>query len=236
MNIKMLKAALFGLLISVSSFANATIMNAFDDFSTTSNPSGNWSYGYTSSVGGAFTLLTSSLNLGGGLEGWGWDGGADPFIISNTSGSSATSGGTVYAANALAVHPSFQGEQAVVRFTATISSLISLDAFFFDVSDTSGGGAFPATVDLHVLHNNSALFTSFLNNAQMSSDYSTSSLFLTIGDTIDFVVGDGGNGYGFDHTQLNAVINVPAVPEPSTLAIFALGIMCLASRRFKKQS
>ncbi|MEY8199126.1 MAG: PEP-CTERM sorting domain-containing protein, partial [Colwellia sp.] len=37
------------------------------------------------------------------------------------------------------------------------------------------------------------------------------------------------------HTGL---INVPpsTVPEPSTLAIFALGMIGLASRRFKKQS
>ena len=30
--------------------------------------------------------------------------------------------------------------------------------------------------------------------------------------------------------------NVSKVPEPSTLAIFALGMIGLASRRFKKQS
>jgi hypothetical protein len=42
----------------------------------------------------------------------------------------------------------------------------------------------------------------------------------------------GGDGVVFD----NFSFNTAEVPEPSTLAIFALGIMGLASRRFKKQS
>jgi hypothetical protein len=40
--------------------------------------------------------------------------------------------------------------------------------------------------------------------------------------------------------DLGTDLNIPEanseVPEPSTLAIFALGIIGLASRRFKKQS
>lgn len=36
-------------------------------------------------------------------------------------------------------------------------------------------------------------------------------------------------------TNIFQVVSVASVPEPSTLAIFALGIMGLASRRFKKQ-
>jgi hypothetical protein len=43
---------------------------------------------------------------------------------------------------------------------------------------------------------------------------------------------------GLSQSQINHIANweVRDVPEPSTLAIFALGIMGLASRRFKKQS
>ena len=36
-------------------------------------------------------------------------------------------------------------------------------------------------------------------------------------------------------TNIFQVVSAASVPEPSTLAIFALGIMGLASRRFKKQ-
>jgi len=67
----------------------------------------------------------------------------------------------------------------------------------------------------------------------------------------DIVVDINGNGaynyegqgqgdwsaYIMDHnnTNVNYVFQSTSVPEPSTLAIFALGIMGLASRRFKKQ-
>jgi hypothetical protein len=49
------------------------------------------------------------------------------------------------------------------------------------------------------------------------------------------------SGEGWIVTLEESILSVDggaatAVPEPSTLAIFALGIMGLASRRFKKQS
>ena len=47
-------------------------------------------------------------------------------------------------------------------------------------------------------------------------------------------VGDWSNNYiGYVNYEINGVAS--QVPEPTTLAIFALGIMGLASRRFKKQ-
>mgnify|MGYP005988558707 CR=1 FL=1 len=49
-------------------------------------------------------------------------------------------------------------------------------------------------------------------------------------DTLRFVSSNG-NQVIFDNLQISRV----DVPEPSTLAIFALGMMGLASRRFKKQ-
>jgi hypothetical protein len=52
-------------------------------------------------------------------------------------------------------------------------------------------------------------------------------------------VGDGSYAIGEFQAFGNGYIDgpePPTVPEPSTLAIFALGIVGLASRRFKKQS
>ena len=48
-----------------------------------------------------------------------------------------------------------------------------------------------------------------------------------------YVVGGGG---GHNLQVNNATLAVTNVPEPSTLAIFALGMIGLASRKFKKQS
>ncbi|MBA6372821.1 PEP-CTERM sorting domain-containing protein [Colwellia sp. BRX8-4] len=47
--------------------------------------------------------------------------------------------------------------------------------------------------------------------------------------------GEGnGNNAGFDNLVING--DLTSVPEPTSLAIFALGVMGLAARRFKKQS
>jgi hypothetical protein len=53
-----------------------------------------------------------------------------------------------------------------------------------------------------------------------------------LGETLEIKLISGGVQNLFDDVSLNYT----AVPEPSTLAIFALGLMGLASRRFKKQS
>lgn len=60
----------------------------------------------------------------------------------------------------------------------------------------------------------------------------------TAADDIATVI--GGNRYGWvTYTDMslaidNSTLSITEVPEPSTLAIFALGILGLASRRFKK--
>jgi hypothetical protein len=45
-----------------------------------------------------------------------------------------------------------------------------------------------------------------------------------------------GNNFGTLYTELNDKWFGAAIPEPSTLSIFALGLMGLASRRFKKKA
>ena len=57
------------------------------------------------------------------------------------------------------------------------------------------------------------------------------STFDAVGDISAFVSDSGNVGENYNHVFKSA-----SVPEPSTLAIFALGIIGLASRRFKKQS
>lgn len=68
--------------------------------------------------------------------------------------------------------------------------------------------------------------------AATSLSYSTSNVFDT------FSINVGGNTNNPPNPPVPPVnpINPTAVPEPSTLAIFTLGLMGLASRRFKKKS
>lgn len=55
---------------------------------------------------------------------------------------------------------------------------------------------------------------------------------------LDLGIGRGNDDFSggiFSPRTWNGTLHYTEVPEPSTLAIFALGIMGLASRRFKKQ-
>jgi|TARA_R110002060_G_C2115569_1_gene98405 hypothetical protein len=72
----------------------------------------------------------------------------------------------------------------------------------------------------------------FLNN--QSADYSTSASLVSGGYRAGDVVG---LNFSTVWDRVIFTANAPVdVPEPSTLAIFALGMIGLASRRFKKQS
>ena len=80
-----------------------------------------------------------------------------------------------------------------------------------------------------------------INLASMGSSY-TNLLGDTLGNVDRLVFGGINNGvngnFVIDNLSLLGEISVPkptaSVPEPSTLAIFALGFMGLAARRFKK--
>lgn len=72
-----------------------------------------------------------------------------------------------------------------------------------------------------------------INLASMGSAY-TSLLGNTLGN-VDRLVFDGVNNGGNSNFVIDnlSLVGGISVPEPSTLAIFALGVMGLASRRFK---
>lgn len=65
-------------------------------------------------------------------------------------------------------------------------------------------------------------------------NYGTTSL-LTISESFTNFLSQNAK-IDFDSASANISVVSAEVPEPSTLAIFALGMMGLASRRFKKQS
>ena len=196
MNMKMLKAALAGLVLSVSSFANAGLI----------------SFTYDSTVGSGTTMpgVTEGESLNFNL------------VLDN--------GGTT-----------------VVSQTWDFSDFVSLDV------TTSGGYSFSS------FGAGSGSFTTDAGgNVVGMSDWRT----WQQASGFDSITGDISNAAWWLNGRNNVLrnmenrkgvydanvsaINMPSswsvndasnsVPEPSTLAIFALGMIGLASRRFKKQS
>ena len=189
MNIKMLKATVAALVLSVSCFANAgLIVDLYGDVDG----------GYSFFGGEGITDVSIS-----GSQFW-----TQSFVLD----------GTVQSASIEIGH-------AQLGYFMPADWGLYLDGTFvniltdMDVCDGAGSGTGGCawegsyTVDILNLSNLSTLQDGVANFE---------------------IRANSSDGWSLDYAKLS--IETASVPEPSTLAIFALGIMGLASRRFKKQN
>ncbi|MCJ8296407.1 MAG: PEP-CTERM sorting domain-containing protein [Colwellia sp.] len=200
MNIKMLKAAFAGLVLSVSGFANAGLIIDFSDSGSDTIITFSGTFDYT----GLNVASTENAYWGTGSQAIGSD--QDIIRVGSGAVTWGNNGGTTH----------FELFEAI--FSNQVLSNFSGDAFGF--WNMVGGGEG--------------------NYYRPTSYVSGDSLFST-GTFIGLnVAGLGVNNTGTWKTLSNqetisiTVNGATQVPEPTTLAIFALGIFGLASRRFKK--
>jgi len=198
--------------------ALATLYDAHTDFSVGSNPNGVWSYGYSNTLGGAFTAFDSSST--GTYDRWFT--GIDALGVYNTVSGIAI--GTVSVpANQLWMHPGPGGQYSILRFTAPTTTNYTISTGFFGC-DFVG----PTTTDVNVFFNNTIIFSDTVSTfATLPTTSFVFPLALSAGDTIDVAVGTSGNGYSFDSTGVN--FSMESVPEPVTLV--GLGALALVARR-----
>jgi hypothetical protein len=236
-----LVAALAVALCSSSARAETIVYNPQTAFSS-SNPSGVWTYGVLDTTNSnPATNLTPFSNYSAGNDStpgvnvWSNDpSGPFPGIFNNTNSSTSTVYTTIaIPGNTLVLHPPNNADQADLRFTAPTNMLIDI-AGKFSASDTSG-----TTSDVHVYVNGTAQFNSTVTGTagNGATSFSGGPLFLTAGQTVDFTVGDGGNGYNNDGTRL--VASITAVPEPSSIAlacIAGLGLLVIGGKRARRQA
>jgi hypothetical protein len=210
----------------------AQVYNAAGDFSISSNPNGAWSYGYSYGVGSTFILdTTNTASYGPGLALGGWMGNVDsspganyPYTLKNFTAHPVTNNiTTVYQSGQLGLQPGSSNEESIIRWTAPFSGTFTIATTFSSLDVIFG-----ASVDVHILHNGISIFNSVVNPNPAIFSGSQSIL---AGDTIDFVVGNGGNGINGDSTSLSATI----VPEPGTLALVAMSLASLLSFGLRKR-
>ena len=174
--------------ISIRDFVKTAnvIYSASHNFSTRLNPNSVWSYGFTTRVGGPFTLYaTSGTTFFSGEVGWF---GPIPGVPLRGSHWLWRPPGVV--PNVLDMGPG-PSSYTVVRWTAPSRGRWDVVGEFFGTGLTTG--------DVHVLRNGSAVFNSPLNG----SDAAPFSLTIDVvpGDTIDFAAGPGpGGNNDFDPT------------------------------------
>ena len=189
--------------------------DAAGDFSITGNPNGAWSYGWSPTLGGAFTKDVSTRSGHPHPELQSWDGPISsffPVISKNITNATVVVGTVTWQPGQMVNHPGPNGEYSVLRWTAPKAGEVEFSASF--------SGADSTTTDVHVLFNETTIADCDGNvNGFGAGPTFSQTLVVEIGDTIDFVVGFGNNGYSNDSTGVDALITYvdenPPTPDLS---------------------
>jgi hypothetical protein len=177
------------------------------------NPSGPWSYGFSASLGSAFSPYTTFVSAtnsptqfpaGAGLAVWVSSLLGNPAALFNpTAQTVVVSGSMTFTAGQFGLHPGPLGEYSIARWTAREAGLYRVEATFEGVHMSQGKPI--TTTDVHVQHDSVDLASGSLNIGNSGNIFpATLSVTLAAGDTVDFAVGNGGNGYTSDGTGLDA--------------------------------
>lgn len=170
----------------------ANTWSARDDFSTASNPNGPWCYGWVAGEAGAkFTPCRLPFN-DNGHDGWKLD--TDPGGIWINHGSQAIYG---VQPGEVSQHAGGNGEHSVLRWQAPKSCTVHVKGAF--------GAGDSGAVNVTVLHNTTVLFKAAETKKDEPFDLEVE---VKAGDTIDFDVGAGSEGFAYGNTPIDVVISV----------------------------
>jgi hypothetical protein len=202
---------------TVISHAQVTY-DAQADFSTTHNPAGVWTYGYSGSLG-AFTKFPTNNGDFSGEFIWSRndiDPTLFPLVAKNLSGQIIQESYNILQIDEFALHPgnSANDQYAIVRFTAPTNGIYTFNASFWGLH-TQGAGT---TSHAHVLVNRSPFFAAavigYSNQVSVASPFV---ITLRVGETIDFAVGNGGNNFVGDYTALAAKVTLVRETVPTDI-------------------
>lgn len=211
----LLVAALAAVSFPVTAAAAETF-DAARQFSLAANPNGAWSY-LTAADAVAAPAPLSNKNTGAlepraGAVSY-WNTGAGSWegyhgVFANLTGAPVTvSAGLVLEPGALVMHPSSRGAHAVLRFTAAVAGDYAIDAAFTAID------AQARRTNVLVRAAGAELHRKDLQGAGASTAY-RGSVRLAAGQTVELLVGNGGDGFADDAVRVSATI-VRQDPRPT---------------------
>ena len=197
--------------------SGSAAFSAVQDFGqdAQSNPSGPWRYGSVRSLdpaaaGGAFTPnpdFIATVFPGAAAWGVGSNTGSLPLIIQNTTSSTVTYNTVVQPNDLLNLQPGPSGQWSTVRFVSPRAGTYTIEGRW--------QGLDSASTDVHIRYINAApggtgasqsLYSDTVHFLNTTNPFSLTRL-MAAGDTLDFIVGDGGNGYDHDSTGLAVTLS-----------------------------
>lgn len=203
----------------------ASSWNVATDWVIGSNPSGQWSFGWSQSRGSAFNPITREVDYTS-LSVDTWDGPyyGFPHVDHNYGGSEFRTYCCFIPAGEVLVHPGPGGQNGVIRWTAPAAGTYSVSATW-TARDYHAG----TTTDDAVLENGShQLYAGEVTGLTGRSSFS-GEVTLAAGDTLDFTVGVGTDGsYSSDSTGVAIEIDQsdstpPVVTVPPDITAEATG-------------
>ncbi len=211
----------------------SSTFDAAHEFSTTLNPSGPWTYGWSERIGSTFNRSEIS-GVVNDLDYWAGPvpepsrPGHFPLVFHNGTDGSIFAFGSVHIdSGVLAMHPGPTGEYAILRFTAPLAGFYSLSSVFTGI-DTR-----PTSTDVYVRVNGAQVYSNFVNQFEAGSSFATL-VDLPANGTVDFGVGSGYGDFFNDSTAVSVTLTevpgpVTAVPEPGTASLFLVGALVLGA-------
>jgi hypothetical protein len=178
-----------------SIIATGTELPVYDvvrEFSIASNPSGQWSYGYKTSVTGALTRHVSmALDTPIGVDRW-YTTGQVLGVSRNKSGYPVAGNTYVFPTDQIHMHPTGPNIFSIVRWTVPSSGQYRIEGVFCGLDEI----VYSADTDVRVLLNSSTELAPVvvLRGIGTQSPFAITRT-LTVGDIIDFAVGLGPSGF-----------------------------------------
>ena len=184
--------------------------DAVQAFHAGANPSGEWSYGYTVPGKQPFTLHNAAGTTGEGLACWWSD---NWTTVGGVIAKSPDEGpreinGFHFVPGWILLHPGPQDQKATLRFTASSNGAVLLSAHFAGTHSVT-------STDVHLLHGEQEQFTAGIRGAAdwdhpertpQAVASCTRLLALHAGETVDVLVGFGGDAHTCDYTAVRLTL------------------------------